>query len=110
MNGKTDMVIPLAETSTPPPAVVAVAKALSAELAAEQPANEPANEPATGAAPLAMLEGTFAIYQDGHGGFVLVTDTVQHGTDRRHIPAAMVKLATGGGMISRRLAGMFGGG
>lgn len=73
-----------------------------------QPAES--EQAAAGAAPpVAMLEGTFAIYQDGHGGFVLVTDTVQYGTDRRHIPAAMVKLATGGGIISRRLAGMFGG-
>lgn len=65
---------------------------------------------AAGAAePTPVIAGTFAIYEDGHGGFVLVTDTVQHGTDRRHIPAAMVKMATGGGIVGRRIAGLFGG-
>lgn len=74
----------------------------------EQPAStEPAAAGAAGPTP--VLAGTFAIYEDGKGGYVLVTDTVQHGEDRRHIPAAMVKLATGGGLVSRRLAGLLGG-
>lgn len=74
----------------------------------EQPETD-ATPAATGAAgPEALLAGTFALYEDGQGGYVLVTDTVQHGTDRKHIPAALVKMATGGGIIGRKLAGMFG--
>jgi hypothetical protein len=44
-----------------------------------------------------VIAGTFAIYEDGHGGFVLVTDT-EHGTDRKHIPSTFVKLALRGGL------------
>jgi hypothetical protein len=71
--------------------------------------NEPA-EPATEPGPAPMLAGTFAIYEDGNGGFVLVTDTTPDGTDpqRKHIPAALVKMATGGGLIGRKLSGLFG--
>lgn len=63
---------------------------------------EPAN-------PKAMLAGTFAIYEDGRGGFVLVTDTTEYGERRNHIPAAMVKVVSGGGLIGSRLRGLFGG-
>src|SRR3954469_16701086 len=59
--------------------------------------------------PTPVIAGTFAVYEDGRGGYVLVTDTAQYGTDRRHIPAAMVKMASGGGILSRKLAGVFGG-
>ena len=60
--------------------------------------------------PVPMCAGTFAIYEDGLGGFMLVTDMPNHGgVAKRHIPAALVKMATGGGMISRRFAGLFGG-
>jgi hypothetical protein len=58
--------------------------------------------------PEPMLAGTFALYEDGQGGFVLVTDTEDHGEQRKHIPAALVKMATGGGLIGRKLAGIFG--
>lgn len=58
--------------------------------------------------PTAVLEGTFALYPDGQGGYVLVTYTEAHGLDRKHIPAALVKMATGGGVIGRRFAGLFG--
>lgn len=86
-------------------------RARAEQNAAEQAAGEqdPAKAAAGAAPPVALFEGTFAIYPDGQGGYVLVTDTAEHGTDRRHIPAAMVKLATGGGIIGRRLAGLFGG-
>jgi hypothetical protein len=59
------------------------------------------------AAPEAVIAGTFALYEDGAGGYVLVTETVAHGTQRKHIPAGLVKLATGGGMLSRRLNAAF---
>jgi hypothetical protein len=62
------------------------------------------------AQPVPMLAGTFAIYEDGAGGFVLVTETTEHGVQRKVIPAALVKMATGGGMLGRRFAGLFGGG
>lgn len=58
--------------------------------------------------PTPALAGTFAIYEDGNGGFVLVTETDQHGTMRKHVPAALVKMATGGGMLGRKLGGLFG--
>lgn len=51
-----------------------------------------------------MIAGTFAIYEDGKGGMVLVTDTDQHGTIRKRIPAALVK------MVSGRFSQLFGGG
>lgn len=60
----------------------------------------------TGPAPLAA--GTFAIYEDGQGGYVLVTDMPGSGVQRKHIPAALVKLVTGGGVLSRRLGAIFG--
>lgn len=62
------------------------------------------------AEPVLMCQGTFAIYEDGQGGFMLVTDMPDHGgVARRHIPAALVKMASGGGMLSRKFAGLFGG-
>lgn len=55
-----------------------------------------------------MLAGTFAIYQHTDGGFVLVADT--DGTvTRRHIPGAMVRMLTGGGMFAKKFSGIFGG-
>lgn len=51
------------------------------------------------------LAGTFAIYADGHGGYVLVTDTVDQGTTRKHIPAAIVRLATGNGVLGKIFGG-----
>jgi hypothetical protein len=70
-----------------------------------------AEEPGTDveqAGPAPMLAGTFAIYEDGTGGYVLVTDTQDHGVSRKHIPAAMVKMVTGGGLLAKRFAGVFG--
>lgn len=45
--------------------------------------------------PVPAIAGTFAIYEDGSGGYVLVTDTTEHGTMRKHIPATIVKLMGG---------------
>lgn len=58
--------------------------------------------------PLPTLAGTFAIYDDGHGGFVLVTD-VGGDVTRKHIPAAIVKMATGGGVLGGQLRKLMGG-
>lgn len=58
--------------------------------------------------PAPILAGTFAIYEDGGGGFVLVTDVAGDVT-RKHVPAAVVKLAMGEGAISRRVRAMMGG-
>lgn len=59
--------------------------------------------------PEPMVAGTFALYEDGVGGFVLVTQTEKFGVDRKHIPAALVKMAMGGGILGRKLGGLFGG-
>jgi hypothetical protein len=58
--------------------------------------------------PTPLIAGTFALYDDQNGGYVLVTETTEHGLTRKHIPAAMVKLATGGGLLGRKLAGLVG--
>lgn len=72
------------------------AEELGAELA------ELATQPA---GPDPLLHGTFALYPDGAGGFVLVTETDAHGVNRKHIPSAMVKLAmkaiNGGGLLAK---------
>lgn len=61
------------------------------------------------AGPAPVAAGTFAIYEDGHGGYVLVADMPAHGgITRRHIPAAIVKMATGSGILARRLGGLIG--
>lgn len=59
-------------------------------------------------APVPALAGTFALYEDGSGGFVLVTDVGGEVT-RKAIPAAIVKLATGDGAMSKRVRAMLGG-
>lgn len=43
--------------------------------------------------PVPVAAGSFAIYDDGRGGFVLVTQTEQQGIHRSHISARMVKMA-----------------
>ncbi len=57
------------------------------------------------AGPEPLLHGTFALYPDGAGGFVLVTETDAHGVNRKHIPSAMVRLAmkaiNGGGLLAK---------
>lgn len=56
-----------------------------------------------------MAWGRFSIYEDGKGGFVLITDMPEHGGERRqHIPHTLVKLVSGGGMLGKRFSGLFG--
>lgn len=53
-----------------------------------------------------VAAGTFVIYEDGKGGFVLVTDMPEQGGVRhQHIPRALIKMVTGGG---GKLAALFG--
>ncbi len=58
--------------------------------------------------PIPVLAGTFALYEDGKGGVVLVTEVGGEVT-RKHIPAALVKMAMGDGAVSRRVRAMMGG-
>lgn len=89
---------PLAES--PAPGTVAH-EALSAQIAAQD-------------GPPPVFAGTFAIYADGSGGYVLVVAHADGTTDRKHIPAAMVKLAqsgflekvsSGGGFLGKLIGG-----
>lgn len=41
-----------------------------------------------------VIGGTFAIYEDGNGGFVFVADTTQHGVMRKHIPKWQARYMT----------------
>jgi hypothetical protein len=50
--------------------------------------------------PTPVIAGTFAIYEDGDGGFVLVTDTGE-GPQRKHIPSAIIKLVTRTGALGK---------
>lgn len=52
-----------------------------------------------------LLAGTFAIYEDGKGGYVLVTNTDEHGTQRKHIPGALVKMMNGNSLVGRLFGG-----
>jgi len=58
--------------------------------------------------PVPQLAGTFALYDDDHGGYVLVTD-VGGDVTRKHIPAALVRMAMGDGVVSRRVRALMGG-
>lgn len=58
--------------------------------------------------PVPMMAGTFALYDDGHGGVVLVTDIGGEIT-KKAIPAALVKLTTGDGTMSRHMRRLMGG-
>lgn len=60
--------------------------------------------------PAPLLAGTFVIYATPDGGYVLVTDVEGRGIERKVIPAALVRLAQGGGPFGRHLSAMFGGG
>lgn len=78
----------------------------SVPLAAD-PGPVPELEPTT-VEPVPMMAGTFALYDDGHGGIVLVTD-VNGEITKKAIPAALVKLATGDGMMARQMQRLMGG-
>ena len=56
-----------------------------------------------------IIGGTFALYHDGNGGFVLVTDTTERGIERQHLPKAMVRLASRLGVAGSKVAGIIGG-
>lgn len=58
--------------------------------------------------PVPLMAGTFALYDDGHGGIILVTD-VDGAVTKKAIPAALVKMATGDGAVSRRVRALMGG-
>lgn len=66
------------------------------------------SELAEASTPVPAVAGTFALYEDGNGGFVLVTD-IDGDTTRKHIPGALVKLAMGEGAISKRMRALMGG-
>lgn len=46
------------------------------------------------AEPIPVIAGTFAIYEDGKGGYVFVADTTQHGVMRKHIPRWQARYMT----------------
>jgi len=58
--------------------------------------------------PTPFMAGTFALYEDGHGGYVLVTQ-VNDEITRKHIPAGIVKLAMGNGLVARQMRSLMGG-
>lgn len=60
----------------------------------------PTEDVGTADTPVPALAGTFAIYQDGEGGFVLVTDTGT-GPERKHIPGALIKMALRAGALGK---------
>jgi hypothetical protein len=62
------------------------------------------------AGPKLLIGGTFAIYEDGRGGLVLVTDVEGRGEERRAVPAAVIKMMTGHGPVARMMGKMFAGG
>ncbi len=93
-----------------------------AEKASERPVPAPVESPAPGSAahealvaeaatqqPRPVFAGTFAIYQDGRGGFMLVVQHEDGTIDQKHIPAGMVKLAQSG-FMEKMMGGGSGGG
>ncbi len=54
-----------------------------------------------------LFAGTYAIYDDGHGGYVLVAKTREGQEHRKHLPAGMVKMAQK--LSAGPLASLFGG-
>lgn len=42
--------------------------------------------------PVPVLAGTFAIYEDGKGGYVLVSETSERKLYRKHIPASLIRV------------------
>ena len=60
-------------------------------------------------APVPLFAGTYAIYDDGHGGIVMVLQPKEGDVLTKHIPAAMIKMAEKfGGMGGAGIAGLFG--
>lgn len=64
---------------------------------------------AENAPPVPFMAGTFALYHTPDGGIMLVTETPDQGVQKKLIPAAMVKMAMGGGgMAGSMMRKMFG--
>lgn len=47
--------------------------------------------------------GTYAVYEDGSGGYMLVTDDMHLGVQRKKIPAALIKMLDGNGFLGKML-------
>jgi hypothetical protein len=58
--------------------------------------------------PVPMFAGTYAVYDDGSGGVVLVIGQSTGEIVRRQIPAGMIKMAERFGGAGSGLAGLFG--
>jgi len=48
--------------------------------------------PADNEAPTPVLTGTFALYLDGKGGWVIVGETPVHGVVRKHISPSLMRM------------------
>lgn len=63
------------------------------------------------APPQPIAAGTYAVYDDGNGGAVLVLQPKGGETMTKHLPAALIKMAERfGGAGAGPFAGLFGGG
>lgn len=101
--------IPLDAPDDPPPGPYG-APERDGEAVAATPTAAPPRPDAQPRKPLAA--GTYALYEDGNGGVVLVLGTADGETHHKHIPAKMVKMGEmmmGGGGPLAALGGLFGG-
>lgn len=64
-----------------------------AEAAAATPAAAAPDPDAPAKGPVPMAAGTYAVYDDQNGGYVLVIGTREGETHHKHIPARIVKMA-----------------
>lgn len=87
---------------------VAATPTASAPHAEAPPLEDQAPPPQQPEAPVPLAAGTYAIYDDGHGGYVMVAATSDGAVHHKHIPAAMVKMATMAMGGNSPLAGLFG--
>lgn len=77
----------------------------------ESPSAASTDDPGTTrAVPTPIISGSFAIYEDGRRGYVMVANTAEFGVQRKHIPAAAVRafrtLARGmGGFLPAAIGG-----
>jgi hypothetical protein len=69
------------------------------------PQDAPPEQPA---APVPIAAGTYSLYQDGAGGYVLVIGTSEGAVHHKHIPAKVVKMAEMAMGGNSPLAGLFG--
>lgn len=59
--------------------------------------------------PEPIQQGTYKLYETPDGGYVLVVTTQEGEIKRTHVPGAIMKMITGDGFISKKLAKMMGG-